>query len=129
MPWQFHEDVAMGAHHVRDMLDPVLPQDAATRKWTEDLVGGESGNEVVIQADEPTDPLLELWVDYDAVGSEAVGADEVFIQNGQPVEPSAELWLDLDATFVADDLVATVAALVDEVGRLRAELDALKGGG
>jgi len=98
MPWEFHEHVAMDAHHVRDMLDPVLPQDAATKQWTEDLIGAGSdqGNEVVIQADEPTDPLLELWVDYDAVTPVEEGLNEVVIQTDTPLDPEAELWLDLD---------------------------------
>jgi len=128
MPWEFHEDVAMSAHHVRNMLDPLLAQDAATKKYVDDKVGT-GNNEVVIQAAEPVDPLLELWVDYDAVAPVAGGADEVFIQNNQPVESTAELWLDLDESFVADDLVLTVAALVTEVASLRAEINVLKGGG
>lgn len=132
MPWQFYEDVPMSMKRIRSMSDPLLAQDAATKKYVDDKVGsggGGGGNEVVIQANEPTDPLLELWVDYDAVGSPGgTGPDEVFIQNEAPLEEGAELWLDLDEDGPDSSLMETVSILITEVARLRSDLDALKGG-
>jgi len=134
MPWQFHEDVPMSMKRIRQMSDPLLAQDAATKKYVDDKVGSGGGggapnDEVIISDVQPRDASVELWVDWDAVSQTPAGTDEVFVQSGTPSMESAELWLDLDADSPGGSLLETVAALAAEVARLRSDLDALKAGG
>jgi len=154
MPTRFHNTVFLDDLHIRELLDPTLPQDAATKQYAD-----QASNEVVIQREEPRDVRAELWVDYDEAGGAAM-EQEVYVTLLEPAPPW-ELWVDLsgvtppgggpaipveevtvgtvEPTSITVDLwmdtgapnpfdaAAIITALQEEVGRLRADLDTLMG--
>jgi Collagen triple helix repeat (20 copies) len=63
---------------------------------------GESPDEVWIGADEPTNELLELWVDVDDPSGSAAIQDEVYVGATEPVDANTELWYDTDAVPAFD---------------------------
>lgn len=156
MPWQHHDNIYMGAFNIRQLRDPVLPQDAATKQYADT-----AANEVVIQRDEPRDVRAELWVDWDEAGSTAleqevyvtlaepappwelwadlsgvmppgggpaVPTEEVFIQDTAPTAVTAELWMDMSVPDPLDAMARIIADLSGEVARMRLELDAFREG-
>jgi hypothetical protein len=127
MSWRFHEDVPMSMKRVRDMADPELAQDAATRKYVDDKVGtGTGSDEVFIQNEQPIEAGAELWLDLDEPTPE-FSVDEVFVQDAPPAESSAVLWV--DTTDAGRGGMSLIQEVLAEIGRLREEIDTIKGGG
>lgn len=154
MATRFHNTVFMDDLHIRELLDPEFPQDAATKAYAD-----QASNEVVIQREEPRDVRAELWVDYDEAGSTAL-EQEVYVTLLEPAPPwelwvdltgvtppgggvnlpveevtvgptaptavTAELWLDTAAPDPTSQS-AIITALQEEVGRLRADINILMG--
>jgi hypothetical protein len=93
---------------------PSMPDHLTTKAYVDSLIGtggggggggGGGADEIIIQAMEPEDPALEVWINPEVTG--VGGEDEIVVQTAEPTDPRLELWINpetppsgLDGTFV-----------------------------